>query len=381
VKSRAEVINLFEPAVGHAEVAAVDGVFASGWLGAGCLVGEFRQAFASQLGCNAGDLVAVTSCTEGLFQAMDALELGPDDEVVLPAISFVGAAHAVRSTGARVSLCDVDPLTLNPTVEHMAAAVTHATRCVVVLHYGGHAGDVVDIAELARRHSLSLVEDAACGLGTTVDGQACGTFGDIGVWSFDAMKVVTTGDGGMVWTRRPEVAERIRRAVSLGGGPPGFARRSGSSRWWEVDAAAPGRRAGMNDVCAAIGLVQLGRLNTFLERRHEIVAAYQQGLADVPWLRVRGQPEPGSAPIFSWIQTAAGTRDRLATHLLERGIYTSFRYWPLHRIPLYACDGHFPGADEAARTTLLLPLHQGLSDEDVARVIETVRAFESSGLQ
>jgi aminotransferase len=188
------------------------------------------------------------------------------------------------------------------------------------------------------------------------------------------MKVLTTADGGMVWSRSQTIADRIRRSTRLGVGSSGFDRQRGSMRWWEVDPPAVGRRGNLNDVAAAIGLVQLSRLPEFLQRRSEIAAAYDEALAEVPWLRVARDVARG-APIFYWIQMADGLRDALAVHLLERAIYTNFQYWPLHRTRMYASGDPFPGANRAADSTLLLPLHQGLTDREIEQVVAAVRAF------
>jgi aminotransferase len=370
------MINLFQPSASTAELAAVREAFVSNWLGAGSRAREFERAFGEYVGRPAAEMLSVTSCTEGLFQAMAVLALGPGDEVVLPTISFVGAAHAVRSTGARVVLCDVDPLTLNPTAEHVESVLTPATRAVTILHYGGVAGAVAAIAELARRRSFLLVEDAACGLGTFAEGQACGTFGDVGVWSFDSMKAMTTGDGGMVWCRDEEIAKRISASVRLGVASSGFGRRTDSSRWWEIEPVGVGRRAAMNDVAAAMGLVQLERLPDFLRRRRDIAETYDARLGHLPWMTLPKPQTRDTARTFYWIQTAPGARDRLAAHMLERGIYTSFRYWPLHKTAMYGPGGAaFPSADHAAASTLMLPLHQALSDSDVEQVLEAIQAF------
>jgi dTDP-4-amino-4,6-dideoxygalactose transaminase len=369
------MINLFQPSAGDVELAAIRQVFISHWLGAGSEVEGFEQAFADYINRPSAGVVAITSCTEGLFQAILALGLGPGDEVILPTISFHGAAHAVRSSGARVVLCDVDAATLNPSVEHVADVLTQRTRAILVLHYGGGPGDTQAIAGLSRDRSLSLIEDAACGLGAVIDGQMCGTLGDIGVWSFDSMKIITTGDGGMVWCRDPGVAVRVRSAIRLGDARSGFARRVHSGSWWEIDPQGIGRRAAMNDMAAAMGLVQLERLPGFLARRREVAAAYDVGLSDLTWLSVPGGQPLQAARIFYWIQTDATLRVKLATHLLERGIYTSFRYWPLHRTDMYRSEGAFPGADHAADSTLMLPLHQGLSDQDVELILDAIHAF------
>ena len=369
------MINFCQPTVGDDELDAVRDVFASNWLGNGPRTAELERAFAEHLGRPPAEVLAVSSCTEGLFQAVTALGLGPGDEVVLPTVSFVGAAHAVRSQGATVVLCDVDPATLNPTAQLVERVLTAATKAILVLHFAGDPGAVGELAELAVAKSLFLVEDAALGLAASVGGRPCGTLGDVGVWSFDAMKVMTTGDGGMVWCRTPEVADRIRMGVRMGVGSSGLARSGASGRWWEIDPTLLGRRATMNDVAAAIGLVQLRRLEEFVRRRRAIAEAYDAALAKLDWLRPVGPRQEGAVWTFYGIRTAPGVRDRLAAELLDSGIYTNFRYWPLHRMAMYRGPGSYPGGDEAAATTLLLPLHAALTDADVERVIGAVSAF------
>jgi aminotransferase len=369
------VINLFQPQVGVDELDAVAEVFGSSWLGVGSRTHEFEEAFAAYVGVQPSAVISLNCCTEGLFQAVNALHLGPGDDVIVPSISFIGAAHAVRSSGATVVLCDVDPLTLNPRPEHVLAALTERTRAVLVLHYGGRPGWVLELAEFAREHSLRLIEDAACSIGSFTEAGACGTLGDIGVWSFDAMKVLTTGDGGMVWCKSPEIAQRIRAGVTLGGDSSGYSRRGQSNSWWEVDPYGVGRRATTNDIAAAIGLVQLRRLPSFLARREEVAAAYDAALADLSWLQLPPPRTPGDASVFYWIQASPADRDGLARHLMANDVYTSFRYWPLHQTRLYGAGIRLEGAERAAASTLLLPLHQGLKDEDVERVIAAVRIF------
>lgn len=368
------MINLFQPMVGQAELDTVEEVFDSNWLGAGERLEGFERLLSDYIGRPPAQVLTVSSCTEGLFQAMAALDLEPGDEVVMPTVSFLGAAHAVRAGGARVVLCDVEPRTLNPTVDHVEAAIGPSTKAISILHYGGAPGAVIEIAELAKERNLALIEDAACSLGSFVDGEACGTFGDIGVWSFDPVKLLTTGDGGMIWCRDEAVAARIRNTVRLGVGSSGLQRATGS-RWWEIDPSRIGRRATMNDVAAAIGLAQLEQLPEFLHRRKENAAAYDAQLADIPWLTRPDRPDSGGAVFYYWIQVPPALRDQLAAHLLEHDVYTNFRYWPLHLTQMYGGDGTFPGAESAAASTLLLPVHQGLGDREVERVVDAIRAF------
>lgn len=371
------MINVFEPHVGEEELRALAAVFSSNWIGAGPKLAEFLRQLAAHLGVPDEQVQSVSSCTEGLFQAVAAIGLTPGDEVILPTVSFVGAANAVLAQGGRPVLCDVDPYTLNPTVEHVAAAMTPNTRAVIVLHFGGHPGQIQAIANLTRAHSLLLIEDAACAIGSSVGGVMCGTFGDIGLWSFDAMKILVTGDGGAVWARNPDIRRNIAYSTFLGLDAPGMVKATGHGIWWKIDPVLPGRRARMNDISAAIGLVQLVRLSTFLHRRQEIAALYTERLAGLGWLRLPPSPEPGSKTswYFYWVQAAPKMRDELARYLKESGIYTTFRYWPLHRTRLYQGDQRFPGADWAAERTLLLPIHNGMSDSDVEYVINAVLSF------
>ncbi len=371
------MIHMFQPTLGPDELSAIAEVFADNWPGAGPRVKVFEKAFAVYIGAESEQMIAVTSCTEGLFQSVAALDLSPSTEVILPTISFIGAAHAVRASGARLRLVDVDPLTLNPLREHIEKALSAQTKAILLLHFGGRLDWITEIAELAKARNIVLIEDSACALGGRCNGASYGTFGDIGVWSFDAMKLLATGDGGMIRIRDESLRQRAFQGIALGGVRSGLEGATRSrARWWEVNPPSWGRWSSMNDLTAAIGLVQLRRVNSFIGRRRQIVHRYDNGLAGIPWLRLPPPATEESAPYFYWIQAPAELRDKLAYYLRERGVYTTFRYWPLHRTSLYADSGSYPGADLAADTTLLLPLHQNLSDSDVDQIVESVLAFK-----
>jgi aminotransferase len=322
-------------------------------------------------------MIAITSCTEGLFQSVAALRKDQSSEVILPTISFIGAAHAIRASGANLRLVDVDPRTLNPRPEHIESAVNSRTKAILLLHFGGRLDWIGDIAEIAKQKHLVLIEDSACALGGRQAGVPYGNFGDIGVWSFDSMKLLVTGDGGMIRITDETLRERVFNGINLGGVRPGLEGAVKSrGRWWEIEPACWGRLAFMNDLTAAIGLVQLSRLPGFIRRRREIVAIYDCAFRDVPWIQLPPALTSNAVPYFYWIQTPAGVRDKLAEYLRERDIYTTFRYWPLHFTALYRDSGAFPGADLAAATTLLLPIHQNLTDADVSRIINSIKEFK-----
>lgn len=374
------MINVFQPALGTEELEAVRKVFESNWIGKGKLTDQFEAEFARHLGVARELVRSASCCTEGLFQAISLLGIGSGDEVVLPTISFVGAANAIAESGARPVFCDVDPRTLNATAELIEQKLTPRTRAVMILHYGGVPCELDEICDLTRRKGIALIEDSACSVASRYKGRACGTFGDIGAWSFDAMKILVTGDGGMVYCRSPEMAERAEELLYLG-----LRMRSGYSsavdkKWWEFEIAAYGRRAIMNDMASAIGLEQLKKFPGFVARRKRVHERYSRAFASVSWLRCPPQipPEAQSSYYFYWVQTPVGVRDRLAVYLRERGIYTTFRYYPLHWVKFYGAADTLPGGEEAADTTLCLPLHQSLSDHDVERVIDAVTQFQVS---
>jgi aminotransferase len=373
----AELINVFQPSLGERELAAVAEVFAGNWIGRGRRADEFEAGFARHLGVEPTLVTSTNSCTEATFLAVQLAGFGPGDEVVLPTVSFVGAANAVAACGARPVFCDVDPHTLNPAVADVAAVLTPRTRAVMVLHYGGYPGEIAGIAALCAERRLLLIEDAAIAVASRVDGRACGTFGDMGVWSFDHGKIVVTVDGGMLYVRDPELASRVPKMAYLG-----LEQRSGfdqamrsRTRWWDFDVSSFSRRSVTNDVLAAVGCVQLSRLPEFIKRRKEVAEGYDDALSGVDGVRCPPPLPPGheSSYYMYWIQVPPGIRDELARDLYERGIYTTFRYPLLHRVAAYGSAAALPNAEYAAARTLLLPMHQALSDADVQRVVDAVR--------
>lgn len=372
------MINVFQPSLGAEELEAVAEVFAGSWVGKGPKVAEFEATFAARIGVDGSHLLSVDTCTEATFMAVQLAGLGPGCDVVMPTVAFVSAANAIAAHGARPVFCDVDPRTLNPTAEHVEAALTPATKAVLVLHYGGHPGQIDRIADLCAERGVLLIEDAANAVASAIGDRACGTFGDFGVWSFDHGKIAVAVDGGMLYARDPELAERGRKLAYLGlEQTSGYARaQQSATRWWDITVSSFSRRSVMNDVLAAIGCVQLRRLDGFLRRRAEIVAHYDFALAGVPGLVLPPALPSGhrGSHYFYWVQLPAGIRDEVARDLYERGIYTTLRYPLLHQVRAYGSDARLPGAESAAASTLCLPLHQGLSDGDVEEVVAGVRA-------
>lgn len=371
------MINVFQPSLGAEELEAVRKVFESNWIGKGEVTDRFENSFADYIGVERRLMRTVDCCTEGLFLAMQLLGIAPGDEVILPSISFVGTGNAVLSCGGRAVFCDVDKRSLNTTAAFIKEKITRKTKAVIVLHYGGLSCDMDEICGLLKQKGIALIEDSACSVASRYAQRACGTFGDIGVWSFDAMKILSTGTGGMLYCQDPDMAQRAEEMLYLGLKTKSGLSSKLATRWWKLEVSYPGRRSNMNDISSAIGLKQLKKLPGFIARRKEIHETYNRALAGNSWLRLPPEiPQNAqSSHYFYWVQLSPGLRDKLAEYLRKDNIYSTFRYYPLHLVKIYDSFVSLPNAEEAAETTLCIPIHQSLSEEDVNRVIQSIIKF------
>lgn len=371
------MINVYQPSLGKEELDRIEEVFKSNWIGKGQLVDEFEEAYARHVNVDKAHLLSTNCCTEGLFSSMHLLNIKHSDEVVVPTISFVGAANAVCAHGAKLVLCDVDRRTLNVRAEDIERVITPNTKAVLLLHYGGVACEMDDIMDLAQQYHLSVIEDCAAGVCSSYKGKALGTIGDMGMWSFDAMKILVCGDGAMLYFRDSEIRKKAEKWLYFGLETKSGYENSVAQKWWEFDISSFGHRAIMNNVNAAMALEQLKKLPMFIEKRRAVNDFYDRELAKYEWL---DRPEPikkhcTSSYYFYPIQIRNGLRDQLAAYLRENNVYTTYRYFPLHRVPGYGITGKFPNADWATDNTLCLPIHQSLSEEDLSKIMELIDEF------
>ena len=371
------MINVYQPTLGKEELSALEKVFESNWLGKGKKVAEFEEKYAEHLKTSKDLVLSTNCCTEGLFSSMQILGIEPGDEVIVPTISFIGAGNAVCAHGAKLVLCDVDPHTLNARAEDIEKCITEKTRAVLLLHYGGIPCEMDEIMALVRKYNIKLIEDGAAGVSSFYKGKAIGTFGDMGMWSFDAMKILVTGDGAMLHFNSPELRHKADRLLYFGLETKSGYENSVAQKWWEFDISCYGHRAIMNDITAAIGLEQLKKLPSYMERRAFVHNYYNENLKSLDWLDLPpALPEyVETSYYFYHIQLKNDKRDLLAKYLRDRDIYTTYRYYPLHLVSGYGVTGNFPNAEYAANHTLNLPMHQSLSDADVEKIVETIKEF------
>lgn len=373
------MINVLQPCVGQEELDAIEKVFKSNWLGKGKVTDEFEAGLAKLIGTTTDHICTTNDCTEGLFTSMEMFDVQEGDEVIMPTISFVGAGNAVCSRKAKLVLCDIDKRTLNARACDIEKKITSKTKAIMVIHYGGIPCEMDEIMELAKAHNLPVIEDSACSIYSTYKGKACGTIGDMGMWSFDAAKILTSGDGSMLYFKDPAMKARCEKWLYYG-----LETTSGYSnsekvdnKWWEFEVSSFGARRIINDINAAIGVEQLKKLPSFVARRKEIADMYTELLKDIEWVDT---PLPlkeycTSTHFFYHIQMPGGQRDALAKYLKDNGIYSTFRYYPLDRVKSYGADGVFPNSDYAADNTLCLPAHQSLTNDEVQFISEKIIEF------
>lgn len=371
------MINVFQPCLGKEELAAIQKVFESNWLGKGKLTAQFEEEFAKHLGVSKSLVRSTNCCSEGLFNSMKIFDIKPDDEVIMPTVSFVGAGNAVCANGSKLVLCDVDKRSLNARAEDIEKKITKKTKAILLLHFGGIACDIEGIQKLAKEHNLYIIEDSACGVSSKYKGKALGTFGDMGMWSFDAMKILVCGDGAMLCFNNEEVANRAEKLMYFGLESKSGYTNSIDKKWWAFDISTFGHRAIMNDITASMALEQMKKLPSFIARRKEINDFYNQALADVNWLDLPPElsSDYESSYYFYWIQCKNDKRDELAHFLREKGIYTTFRYYPLHMVEHYGINERFENAEYAANHTLCIPVHQSLSNDETAFIVDSIKEF------
>jgi dTDP-4-amino-4,6-dideoxygalactose transaminase len=372
------------PEIGDDEIAEVVDSLKSGWVTTGPKAKRFEQDFAAFLGDPALHCVAVNSATAGLHLALEALGIGPGDEVITTTHTFTATAEVVRYLGADVRLVDIHPATLNIDPAAIEAAITPRTKAVIPVHYAGLAVDMDAIGAIAARHGLAVVEDAAHALPTHWRGRLVGTLDSAAtVFSFYANKTITTGEGGMLVTRDAALAQRAQVMRLHGMNRDAFDRFTATKPSWYYEIVAPGFKYNLTDIAAALGLHQLKKARAFQARRAAIADAYDAAFAGLP---VITPPRPLQGDLHAWhlyvLRLADGApigRDALIEHLFAAGIGCSVHYIPLHLQP-YWRDRHaltpamFPHSQRAYERMLSLPLYTRMSDADVARVSDAVRS-------
>lgn len=370
------------PDIGEEEIAEVVASLRSGWVTTGPKAKQFETDFAAYLGGGV-EAIAVNSATAGLHLGLEALGVGPGDEVITTTHTFTATAEIIRYVGADPVFVDVDADTLCIDVDAVARAITPRTKAIIPVHFAGRAADMTRLIALAKQHNLKVMEDAAHALPTTCDGRLVGSLeSDITVFSFYANKTITTGEGGMLVTRNAAIAKRAKVMRLHGINRDAFDRFTAKVPSWYYEVVAPGFKYNMTDIAASMGIHQLKKANAFQARRQQIADAYTSELAHLPLVL---PPQGAEGDVHSWhlyvvqlADSATVGRDEFIERMFALGIGMSVHYVPLHQHP-YWRDTYgltpemFPVSQRVFERTATLPLYTRMTDEDVARVVAAVK--------
>lgn len=368
------MIPVFRPNYDEREFQAVREVLASGWIGLGPKTKEFEDRFAEYIGVKYA--VGVNSCTAALHLAMQVMDV-KGGEVITTPITFVSTNHAILYCGATPVFCDVEPDTMNIDAGKIEALVTPRTKAIVCVHYGGYPCDMERILDIARRHNLKVIEDAAHACGGEWQGRKLGGIGDIGCYSFHAVKNLATGEGGMVTTNDSEIRDHLMRLRWLGITKDTWSREApGKGYSWAYDVPEVGYKYHLSDVAAVLGLVQLKKLDESNARRRALTLRYNAALAGTGDIQTPVQKEYQTLPAHHNYVIRTGRRDALNEHLKSLEISTGMHYIPNNFYQMYKnCAGPTPVAHAEWTKLLTLPLYPGLTDAQQDSIIQGVKDF------
>lgn len=380
------------PEIGEEEIQEVANCLRSGWLTTGPKTRQFETDFEAMLNAAGGGValgnqpvqaIAVNSATAGLHLALEAIGIGPGDEVIVPTHTFTATAEVVRYLGADPVFVDVLPGSLNINPDLVRAAITSRTKAIMPVHFAGLAADIAEIIAIAKQHGLKVVEDAAHALPCTVNGIAVGNLQtDAAVFSFYANKTITTGEGGMVVSRNPELIKRCKTMRLHGINRDVFDRFTSKAPSWYYEVVAPGFKYNLTDLASAIGIHQLRKAELFRAKRQAIVDQYNAAFENLPVILPQGAAADG---LHSWhlyvlrlSDACPLSRDQFVEALYAQGIGCSVHYIPLHLQPYWQgtyklSKNSFPVSQKAYERMVSIPLYSKMTQAEVDRVVSAVQ--------
>ncbi|MBX9806122.1 MAG: DegT/DnrJ/EryC1/StrS aminotransferase family protein [Alphaproteobacteria bacterium] len=376
-KELTEFLPFSRPTISEEAIADVVETLRSGWITTGPRVAKFEDALRAYL--QTPHALTLTSATTGLYLALEALEFDKGDEVITTPMTFAGTLNVIALNGLKPVLVDVEPGTYNMDVSQIASKITPRTKAIMPVHFGGCPVDLDPLYELAAKHNLRVIEDAAHAIGTEYKARRIGSFGDMQVFSFHPNKNMTTGEGGCISLRDDELAKKLTLLRFHGMDREAW-NRFGKSGSQHYEIIAPGHKANMMDLQAAVGIHQLASLDTFIDQRKALVERYQDGLKDCPGLTLPSSPSYPHRHAWHLFAPLVNNfdRDEVMSRLKERNIGTGLHYHAVHLYPFYRetygwKEGDFPIAESIGNRIFSLPLFPTLTHTQQDQVIAVLR--------
>jgi len=366
------MIPVYRPYYDEKEMKYLKAVIESGWWGMGPKTVEFEEKFAQYIGTRYA--LGLNSGTAALHLALMCIDV-QNAEVISPSMTFVSTNHAILYNGGIPVFCDVEYDNLNVTAQEIEKLITDKTKAIIVVHYGGYACDMDSIMELARAHNLYIIEDCAHACGGKYKDKMLGSIGDFGCFSFQAVKNLSTGDGGMITTDNEEWTKRIKRLRWVGISKDTFERGAGNNYDWFYDVTELGFKYHMNDIIAAIGLAQLEKIEWMNDKRRYWSSRYRESLKNISEIKCPPVKDYMFPACHNFVIKAEG-RDELRKVLMEKGITTGVHYYPNHLFDMYKeYYRKLPVTESVWKNLVTLPLYPDLEEKDFQLIIKTIRDF------
>lgn len=373
------MIRLFKPYIGEEELKNIEGVFEREWLGLGPLVNEFEDRWTEKF--STSDSVGLNSCTAALHLAINAYGFKEGSEVLVPAITFVSSAHAILYNKLKPVFVDVNPDTLCISIEDLQRKLSSNSVAILPVHMGGHPCEMLEIMKIAKDNNLKVIEDCAHNAGGKLDSKYIGTIGDIGCFSFEEKKNMTTGDGGMITSHDGDLIKKIKKIRWCGIDRDTWKRvkyqdpSDLNPLHWYYEVPELGYKYNMNDLAAAIGLAQLKKLDYMNNYRASLIAKYTEGLKDIDGIKVGLQYDLTDSSYWLFL-VRVNNRDAFINHMKLNGVSTGVHFMPLPLHPLYEqYDDPIPVSLEIWSELVTLPMYVGMSDEDLEKVLDAIKSF------
>jgi aminotransferase len=350
----------------------IDGVvecLKNGWTGIGKIVKEFESKFKTFL--NVDNFLMLDSGSNALFLAIKNLNLPKGSEVILPSFTWVSCAQSILLNNLIPVFCDVDLYTQNVTVDLIKQKITNNTSAIMIVHYAGLPVDIKPILDLG----YPVIEDTAHAVDSTINGKYCGTFGDVGIWSFDSVKNIAVGEGGGIYFKDKNLSDKSLQMRYCGIGFSGFnnAQNDSEKKWWEYNITTPNVKMLPSDIEGSLALTQLNQLPKNQKRRKEIWDFYQDSFKNTDIITPVNHKSNETHSYFTYFIQVGDKRDCLAKSLFEMGVYTTLRYHPLHLNDLYQSNEYLPNSEKLNLVGLNIPLHQNLSDDNVNYIVDSIK--------
>ena len=382
---RKKFLPFHQPFIGKEEIKEVEETLKSGWLTTGPRTELFEKRFKEYIGAKFA--VGLNSCTAGLHLSLVALNIGKGDEVITSPFTFPSTANVIIHQGAKPLFVDIERGTLNIDPEKIEKAITERTKAIIPIHFAGHPSEMDRIADIAKRHNLFIIEDAAHAIEAKYKNKKVGTIGDTTSFSFYATKNITTGEGGMLTTNNKEIAEKVR-ILRLHGMSKGAWKRYQEKGYQHWETIYPGYKYNMSDLQAALGLVQLKRIEKFWKIRKRYTEIYSKELCKIPEIILPLEKEKIKDSYHLYViriktEELTADRDKIITALEEENIGIGIHFRSLHLHPYYQKTYHFkrgdfPVAEYASDRVVSLPLYPKMSEDDLSDVVKAVKKVISA---